>query len=144
MFIGEYITQIAEKNRVSVPKKLREQLKGNIYLARGYEKCLLLVDQISWDKLVFEINKRPLLSLNVRDTKRYILGGANELELDNQGRFVLPESLKNFAELNKTAVFLGVGEWIEIWDQNKWNIKLNELGNNVSDIAERLSQQSDH
>lgn len=139
MFIGEYPTQIGEKNRVSLPKKLRDKMEGGLLLARGYENCLLMLDNKSWENLVLEINKKPLLSLNVRDTKRYILGGATELELDNQGRFVLPEPLKSFAGLNKTVVFLGVGEWIEIWDFEKWESKLKKLSMEVTDIADRLS-----
>lgn len=139
MFIGEYPTQIGEKNRISLPKKLRDKMEGGLLLARGYENCLLMLDNKSWENLVFEINKKPLLSLNVRDTKRYILGGATELDLDNQGRFVLPEPLKSFAGLNKTVVFLGVGEWIEIWDLEKWESKLKKLSMEVSDIADRLS-----
>ena len=69
MFIGEYPTQIGEKNRISLPKKLRDKMEGGLIIARGYENCLLMLDNKSWENLVSEINKRPLLSLNVRDTK---------------------------------------------------------------------------
>ena len=69
------------------------------------------------------------------------MGGATELELDNQGRFVLPEPLKGFAGLNKTVIFLGVGEWIEIWDFEKWESKLKKLSLEVTDIADRLSNK---
>ena len=138
MLIGEYYTQLGEKNRLALPKKLRDELSGKVYLTRGYEKCLLLVDTIRWNNLVTEINKRPLLSLNVRDTKRYILGGAIEIEYDAQGRFVLPEPLKLFAGIEERITFLGVGEWVEIWSEEKWNLKLESLSENVADLADRL------
>ena len=138
MLIGEYSLSMGEKNRIAIPKKLRENLNGLIYITRGYENCLLLVDSKRWEQLISEINKRPLLSLDVRDTKRYILGGANEIEFDNQGRFVLPESSKQFAKIDQKVVFLGVGEWIEIWSEESWSEKLNKLSKNVSDLAERL------
>lgn len=139
MLTGEFSSQLGEKNRVAIPKKLRDNLEGKIYITRGYERCLLLVDSLRWEILLNEINKSPLLSLSVRDTKRYILGGAVEIELDSQGRFVLPESLKNFAGINGKLTFLGVGEWIEIWSEDKWLDKLDDLSKNVSDLAEKIS-----
>ncbi len=139
MFIGEYSTQIGEKNRIAIPKKLRDQLNGTAFITRGYENCLILVDQKRWENLINEINKKPLLSLNVRDTKRFIIGGANEIEYDSQGRFVLPESLRIFSKIEGGLIFLGVGEWIEIWNEEKWKEKLDNLAGNVSDIAERLT-----
>lgn len=139
MFIGEYSTQIGEKNRIAIPKKLRDQISGKAYITRGYENCLILVDQKRWENLIDEINKKPLLSLNVRDTKRFIIGGASEIEYDTQGRFVLPESLKLFAKIEERLIFLGVGEWIEIWNEEIWKEKLQGLAGNVSDIAERLA-----
>jgi MraZ protein len=141
MLIGEYSIQIGDKNRVALPKKLRDELKGEIIMTRGYEKCLIMVDKVRWMDLISEINKNPLLNLNVRDTKRYLIGGAVEVEYDNQGRFVIPESLKEFSEIRDKVTFIGVGEWIEIWDESKWINKLKDLSENVSDIADRLSNK---
>lgn len=138
MLIGEYSVQTGEKNRIAIPKKLRERLEGRLFLTRGYENCLILVDENRWEKLIEEINKKPLLSLSVRDTKRFILGGAVELEPDSQGRIVLPDSLKEFSAIEQKIVFLGVGEWVEVWSEEKWKQKLNVLKDNVSDLAERL------
>lgn len=140
MLIGEYSTQLGEKNRLSIPKKLRDNLSGKIYVTRGYESCLIVVDIQRWNSLIEEINKNPLLSLNVRDTKRFIIGGAVEVEYDSLGRFVLPESLKNFSRIDQKIVFLGVGEWIEIWSEERWIEKLESLKSNVADLAERLSK----
>jgi MraZ protein len=141
MFIGEYEVSLGDKNRLALPKKLREMFSGKIYLTRGYERCLIIVDSERWERLVSEINKNPLLTLGVRDTKRYLLGGALEVESDSQGRFILPESLKVFAGINAKVTFLGVGEWCEIWSNEKWLEKLDELGKNVSDLAERLTNE---
>lgn len=138
MFIGEYSVQLGDKNRLAIPKKIRESLEGKIYLTRGYERCLILVDSTRWEKLISEVNKSPLLSLNVRDTKRYLIGGAIEIEVDSQGRFVLPEALKGFAGINGKSIFLGVGEWVEVWGEERWSEKLDDLSKNVSDLAERL------
>lgn len=141
MFIGEYLTQIGEKNRLLVPKKLRDVMKGQVYLTRGYEGCLLMVDSERWRDLLNQINQKSLLSLDVRDTKRYIIGGAFDIEIDSQGRFVVPEGLVNFGKLKDRVVFLGVGEWIEIWDEAKWLKKLDYLSENVTDLADRISEK---
>lgn len=139
MFLGEYLVQLGEKNRVAIPKKLRDLFEGKAIVTRGYEKCLILVDNKGWDFLINDINKNPLLSINLRDTKRFLLGGATEIDYDSQGRFVLPEGLKDFAKIEDKVVFIGVGEWIEIWSQDRWTSKLEDLAGKVSDIAERLS-----
>jgi MraZ protein len=139
MLIGEYSTAIGDKNRISIPKKLRDSFAGKVFLTRGYEQCLIMVDTQRWESLIEEINKSPLLSLSVRDTKRFIVGGAVEIEYDSLGRFVIPEGLKAFANINQKIVFLGVGEWVEIWGEERWFDKLSNLTNNVADLAERLS-----
>ena|SRR6185369_6872771 len=138
MLIGEYQTQIGDKNRIAIPKKLRDQLSGEIILTRGYERCLIMVDKSRWEHLIAEVNKKPLLSLNVRDTKRYLIGGASEVDYDTQGRFVMSEQLKTFAGIDLKLIFLGVGEWIEIWSEERWINKLTDLAEKVGDIADRL------
>ena len=138
MLLGEFSSLIGEKNRIALPKKIRDEFKGKIIVTRGYENCLIILDTERWNNLLSSINKNPLLSLNVRDTKRFLLGGATEIEYDTQGRFVLPESLKSYAELVEKIVFLGVGEWAEIWNEETWKRKLENLNKNVSDLAEKL------
>jgi MraZ protein len=139
MLIGEFASPLGDKNRVALPKKLRDELQTELIITRGYEACLLVVDYQRWQALTAEINKHPLLNLSVRDTKRFLLGGAFELTLDAQGRFVIPEGLITYAGIDKEVVFIGVGEWIEIWDMQRWQAKLKDLSQNSADIADRLS-----
>lgn len=138
MYIGEFSITIGEKNRLALPKKLREVIDSQLIMSRGYERCLILVDKKRWEVFISEINKNPLFSLNVRDTKRFILGGAVEIETDSQGRFILPEALKEFSEIKEKVTFIGVGEWIEVWSEERWRERLFELSGRVSDLAERL------
>ena len=140
MLLGQYSTQLGDKNRVALPRKVQESLDDRVVLTRGYEKSLILVDQKRWSRLVNEINRRPLLAMNVRDTKRFLLGGAFEIELDKQGRFVIPEALINYAGIESEIALVGVGEWLEIWGQNSWDLKLESLAETSADIADRLSE----
>ena len=108
MLIGEHEGKIAEKNRIALPKKFRDELKSGLIIARGYEECLIILDNNRWKKLINNIESKPFLNRSVRDTKRFIAGGASEIELDSQGRFVLPESLKLYAQIEKDVVFVFV------------------------------------
>lgn len=140
MLIGEFEGKLAEKNRIALPKFFREQIKKEIYITRGYESCLIILDKGKWESLILKIEEKPFLNRSVRDTKRFLAGGASEILLDTQGRFVLPESLKIYANLVKEVKFVGVLDWIEIWDSNSWELKINELTKSSAEIADRLGE----
>ncbi len=140
MLIGEYESRIGEKNRMAVPKKFREELSEKLIVTRGYEECLILVDEARWRDLIKSIEVRPLLNASVRDIKRYLVGGAFEVELDNQGRFVVSSLLKDFASLKDSVVFVGIENWVEIWSKDKWIEKIDSLNKNVTDLADRLAE----
>jgi len=82
----------------------------------------------------------PFVSRAVRDTTRFLLGSAFEIELDDQGRFVLPEALRTYAEIEKEAVFAGLGRWVEIWDGGRWVERQKYLDKRGSALAERLAK----
>ena len=140
MLIGEYSLSLSEKNRIALPKKLKEQLTTELIVTRGYEGCAILLDKKRWQSLVASIDENSLFRLTVRDTKRYLLGGAMGVELDKQGRFVLPGYiLEHIALKTKDMVIVGVGQWLELWDKEVWGEKANYLRENAADIAERLA-----
>jgi MraZ protein len=141
MLIGEYLIARGDKNRIALPKKLRDSLgNDDLIVTRGYEGCALLLDKQRWQVLLDSIGQSSLFHLTVRDTKRYLLGGANEIELDKQGRFVLPEYINNHIGGSEAGIVcLGVGEWIEIWNKDQWEQKSDYLSRNASDIAEKLA-----
>jgi len=140
MLIGEYKNTLDEKNRVAIPKKFREFLGDKVIVTRGYEGCLLIVSKKSWQSLIEDTVKGPFTSGALRDTTRFLLGGAFEVELDSQGRFVLPKNLSKYASLQEEACFVGLGRWVEVWDSAKWEERLKFLYNNGSDIADKLSK----
>lgn len=139
MLIGEHLGTIGEKNRVALPKKIRDELGNKLIIAQGYEKSLIIVSMNLWEELIKPISDQPFLASSVRDTTRFLVGSATEIELDDQGRFIIPQVLKDYAELNKEVSFIGLLKWVEIWDQEKWNEKRNFLVENSSQIAEELN-----
>jgi MraZ protein len=138
MLIGEYEARLTDKNRVAIPKKIRDEFAEGLILSRGYEGCLILLDKKRWDDFENIINKGSILMLSIRDTKRFIFGGAYELDLDSQGRFVLPNNLKDYAQINNDLIFIAIKDWVEIWALDIWEKKLNELKSNAGDIAEQI------
>src|SRR3989339_285846 len=97
MLIGEFRNKLADGFRVAFPKKFRSEMGEKLILAQGYEGCLIAVSPQSWDQLVLDAASGPFVSQSVRDTTRFILGSAAEVELDEQGRFVVPENLREAA-----------------------------------------------
>jgi MraZ protein len=138
MLLGSYETKLTDKNRIAVPSKLRTELEDNLILARGYEGCVLLLDKNRWDQLLAVIGKEPILNLSVRDTFRFIIAGAFEVDLDKQGRLVVPQSLREFAQIETDVIFLGMRDWVEIWDLDKWQQRLGKITKSADDIAEKL------
>lgn len=99
-----------------------------------------MVSLSGWQELLATVAKGPFVSRAVRDTTRFLLGNAFEIELDAQGRFVLPEVLRSYAEIGEEAVFLGLGRWAEIWDGKRWARRQDYLGRQGSDLADRLAK----
>lgn len=142
MLIGEFESKLTEKNRIAVPKKIRTEFEGDLVLSRGYEGCLILLDQNRWDELIKLISVEPILNLSVRDTRRFLMGSAYELELDQQGRFVVPASLRDYSDITSEVVFLGLNDWVEVWSKQSWEKKLDELSKTAGDIAEKLLEKN--
>ena len=115
MIIGEYTNKLVAGNRLSFPKKFREEMGTKLVITQGYEGCLVIVDEKGWDHLVSDAAKGPFVSQSVRDTTRFLLGSAAEVELDDQGRFVLPANLTTYSKITEEVVFLGLGSWVEVW-----------------------------
>lgn len=140
MLIGEYRSKTGEKKRVSLPKKFREELGENLILTRGYENALILVNKDMWQNVAKEVMEGSFINKNIRDTSRFLVGGAKEIETDSQGRFVIPQALVEHAQISNEVVFIGLINWIEIWDKEKWNERLQYLKENGEQIADEISK----
>jgi len=140
MLIGNYQVKINKKKRTAIPVKFREKLGEKLIIAQWYEKCLVIVSQNQWQSLLTEINHKPFFTAPTRETDRFLLGNAFEIELDSQGRFVIPTSLADFAKLENEIIFVGLANRVEIWNQQSWLDYQNYLAKNAEEIAEKLNQ----
>lgn len=122
MLIGQYTSKLTDKNRVAVPKRFREELGEEMIVAKWYENCLVLVSKEGWQDLTRRLTGRLRIIISpVRDVERFFLASSFEVDLDSQGRFVIPEILLTYAEVSSEVVFIGLGDRVEIWPQNKWS-----------------------
>ncbi|PIU68268.1 division/cell wall cluster transcriptional repressor MraZ [candidate division WWE3 bacterium CG06_land_8_20_14_3_00_42_16] len=140
MLIGEFKNQVGEKNRVAFPKKFREELGEKLIVTQGYEGCLVIVSPFQWQTMIDESSSGPFVSQSVRDTSRFLLGGAAEVELDDQGRFVISPNLIEYAQIKNEIIFLGLSRWVEVWDAEKWLQRKQYIVEHSSEIADKLSE----
>ena len=130
MLIGQYSSKLTDKDRISIPKKFREELGDELIVAKWYESCLVLVSRNIWDKLLARlVGDSKLVTEPVRDIDRFVLASAFEIKLDNQGRFIVPEVLRIYAGIEYEVTFVGLGDRIEVWSSDKWR--------ELEDVAER-------
>lgn len=131
MFLGEYRPNITEGGRLALPKKIREQVRGEgLILSRGFEKCLFGYDREDWTAEAEKQVALPISDPSVRTLKRYMFSGAAEVEFDDQGRVVLPQSLKEYAQIGSEVVVIGAGDHFEIWNQANWQEHLKSIESN--------------
>lgn len=121
VFFGEYLVSFSAPGRIILPKKLRELLKGNIFiLTKGFDFCLAGYDKEDWEARASELLTVSLLEQDNLEKRRFLFSSAVYLEIDDQGRFVIPRNLLNYVALNEKILIVGVGDHFEIWQQNKW------------------------
>jgi MraZ protein len=133
MFLGEYSPSITEGSRIVLPKKLREQIRGDeVILSRGFEQCIFIYDSEDW---VSEASKQvdsPINDKRTRELKRYMYASATATAIDPQGRVVLPPSLKDYAGLSKKTVVIGAGDHVEVWDAPTWKEYLDKISRELA------------
>lgn len=143
MLIGQFLVKLGAKGRIAFPKRFRQELGERIIVTYGFENSLMVVAEKDWKNLLSGTEDKPFLLSNARDTQRYLLGGAAVIELDSQGRMVIPEYLRRFASIKNDVAVIGLNKYIEIWDSAKWDTYRNSIQKNISEVAEKLIDRID-
>lgn len=139
MLIGEYEHSLDAKGRLIMPAKLRTDMGEKFIITKGLDGCLFVFSQNEWSNFESKLKKLPLTNKNARDFVRFFLSGATECEIDKQGRFLLVNTLREYAEITKEVIIIGVGTRLEIWNKDKWK-KYNSNENISADtIAENMT-----
>lgn len=140
MFMGEYNHTIDAKGRVIVPSKFREALGDEFVVTKGLDGCLFVYDNHEWAAFEEKLKSLPITNKDARAFVRFFLAGAAGVEVDKQGRILLPGSLREFAGLTKDVVLIGVGSRIEIWSREKWEDTasfddMDEIAEHMADLG---------
>jgi MraZ protein len=140
MFIGEYSLSMDNKGRCAVPAKFRQNLGEGAVLTRGLDKSLFLYPKKQWDQIAAKLAALPISQANSRAFARLMLAGAWDIEIDKQGRMMIPEYLRKFANLSKKIVVAGLYDRLEIWDEGTWSNYKASTEQESSNIAEALGE----
>ncbi|MFG6355538.1 MAG: division/cell wall cluster transcriptional repressor MraZ [Acetatifactor sp.] len=133
MFMSEYNHTVDTKGRLIVPSKFREQLGDEFVVTKGMDGCLFVYANEDWTAFEQKLTSLPLINKEARKFARFFLAGAAQVEVDKQGRILLPANLREFAGLDKDVVLVGVGSRIEIWSRENWENM--DADSDMDDIA---------
>jgi MraZ protein len=139
MLLGEHDHSLDDKNRLTLPAKLRAAFEEGVVITRGLDGCLFAYPRSAWEQMAGRIQSLDPLSQEARVMQRHFFAGAAQGELDKQGRMVLPQALIEHAGLTREITVAGVHDHLEIWDRAKWRQQLHEVEGSAEDVAERLA-----
>ena len=139
MLIGEYEHSLDVKGRLILPAKIREDMGDKFIVTKGLDGCLFGFSQNEWTNFEEKLKTLPPTNKNARDFVRFFLSGATECEIDKQGRFLIAGNLREYANLEKDAIIIGVGTRIEIWNREKWKSYNSDENISADEIAENMT-----
>ncbi len=141
-FSSEYEVKIDAKGRVVLPSRVKQNLPvesgNNIVVSRGFEKCLVLRPQSEFFKILDRLKKLNQFDAKSRNFQRKMLSGSTDLELDNNGRFLIPRSMMNYAGLENQAIIIGMGDRLEIWNPEEYDKFLNNDPEDFANMAQDI------
>ncbi len=140
--MGEFHHNLDSKQRMIIPSKFREELGEKIIITRGLEDCLFVYSEKEWASIASRLKTLPFTKKDARSFVRIFMSGATVCEFDKQGRITIANPLKNYANLDKECVILGVGDRLEIWSLEKWNDFFNSNRESLSDLADHLFESN--
>lgn len=138
MFIGEYLHTLDDKGRLAVPKKFRSLLENGAVVTRGLDHCLFLYTRNEWEKLAEKLSSLPFAQANTRAFARLMLAGAMDVEVDKQGRIILPEYLRTYSNMKKDVIVAGLYNRLELWDAEEWKRYTKKTEEESNEIAEQM------
>ena len=139
MFLGEHEHTVDDKGRMAIPAKFRAGLAEGLVVTRGFDQNLLVYPMSIWRELAARINALPMSQPATRNLRRLLFSGAADLELDKQGRILLPANLREYAGIAADAVVTGMDSFIEIWSKDRWQTVIDSFPIEGAAIAEQVA-----
>lgn len=127
MFLGQFQHNLDEKGRLMIPAAFRQTLEGGAFITQGFDRCLMVMTETHFQQVYERINAMNIADPAARILRRLIFSNAYKFEVDKVGRILLPQNLRQFADLNSDAIVAGQGEYFEIWAPVEWNKQMNAI-----------------
>lgn len=140
MFLGRYAHNVDSKGRLAIPARFREGLGDEVVITRGIDRCLSLYPLETWTPLAEKVSSLSISDPDARYFRRMVFAEAAHLEVDRQGRILLPADLRNYAGIERDAIVVGVHSSIEVWSPERWEAQSQVMNEEGSSIAERLAE----
>jgi len=141
MLLGEHEHTLDDKNRLTLPAKLREQLGAHVVVSRGLDGCLYVYSQAEWARLSERVGSLDPFSREARTMQRWFFASGSDADLDKQGRMVIPATLLANAAIGREVTVAGVYDHLEIWDRGAWREQQQTVEGSAEDVAERLAKR---
>jgi len=145
LFYGEFEARLDAKGRLVLPARIKAALpaesESNLILTRGFEPCITLHPLSEWNKILERVTALDEFNEEFRNFQRNYLRGNAEVELDSNGRFILPKSMMKYANIDKEVIVVGVGKRVELWDPETYNAYLVKDQQQLSKMAEKVLGQ---
>jgi len=140
MITGEFRCSLDEKGRLLIPARMRTEVLGNVViLTRGVENCLWLFPPEEWKTFSENlIGSTSMLQAESRLIQRRLIAPAQEAEIDKAGRIMVPQTLREYADLKKDCLILGLKKYIEVWSEAGYQAYLEENEAKFKEAAEAL------
>lgn len=140
MLLGEFQHNLDTKGRMAMPAKFRNKLTVGAIITRGLDHCLFVFSSGEWEILAQKLIALPLAQANSRAFVRLMLAGATDVNLDKQGRILIPDYLRGYAGLKKQITVAGLYNRIEIWDSESWKQYKTKTESASDEIAEKMGE----
>ena len=141
MLLGEHEHTLDDKNRLTLPAKLREQLGAHVVVSRGLDGCLYVYSEGEWARLAERVGSLDPFSREARTMQRWFFASGSDADLDKQGRMVIPAALLKIAGIGREVTVAGVNDHLEIWDRAAWREQQQTVEGSAEDVAERLAKR---
>jgi MraZ protein len=141
LLTGEFNNTLDDKGRVSIPARLREKLPGAVlHITKGTKCCAWVFTTDVWEKKATQWMQNDAMSVKRKnDILHRFVGPKQDVEIDRAGRIMIPPPLRDFAKLSKECVIVGIGETIEIWDEEQYRLYQNSIDGDFDEVMETTS-----
>ncbi len=127
MFMGQYTHNLDSKGRLTIPSRYRALLVDGAYITQGFDRNLMVWTKSAFERISQRVSQGSVTDPMLRQLRRFIFSNGESLEVDRVGRILIPEFLRQAAQLDNEVVVVGVGDYFEVWSPSLWAEQLAAL-----------------